>query len=59
MAALGYLGQEREAAVVRTRLLSLEPGFTVQRFIETSRFIRDEDTQHIADGLRRGGDPRR
>ncbi len=57
LAALGHLGQEREASLVRHRLLSLEPGFTVRRFIENSPYVREADTQHIAEGLRLGGVP--
>ena len=34
LAALGYLGQMQEAAVVCRRLMAIEPDFTVARFLE-------------------------
>ncbi len=59
LAALGHLGQVREAGVIRQRLLALEPGFDVARFIESSPYVRQEDTEHFAEGLRRAGVPER
>ena len=55
LAALGRLGREQEAAVVRRRLLAFEPGFTIERFIEASPFEAEEPTLQLADGLRRAG----
>jgi DNA-binding SARP family transcriptional activator/TolB-like protein len=55
LAALGHLGRAKEAAMVRGRLLSIEPGFTVQRFIATSPLERDSDRVHYAEGLRLAG----
>ena len=52
LAALGHLGQVQEAAVVRRRLLSIEPDFTVRHFLETSPFERPQDRDHFAAGLR-------
>ncbi|HLJ06881.1 MAG TPA: hypothetical protein VKT26_11445, partial [Acetobacteraceae bacterium] len=57
LAALGHLGRNQEAAVVRRRLLELEPDFTVERFIATSPFERDSDREHYAQGLRLAGIP--
>ncbi len=57
LAALGYLGQQQEAAVVLRRLLSIERDFTVARFLETSPFERPEDREHFATGLRSAGVP--
>ena len=57
LAALGYLGQQQEAAVVLRRLLSIERDFTVARFLETSPFERPEDREHFAAGLRSAGVP--
>ena len=55
LAALGYLGQEQEAAVVRRRLLTVDPDFTIKRFLAESVIDREEDRAHIAEGLRRAG----
>jgi DNA-binding SARP family transcriptional activator/TolB-like protein len=55
LAALGHLGQMQEAEVVRRRLLSIEPAFTVSRFIEASPFARVEDRDRFAAGLRLAG----
>lgn len=57
LAALGHLGQERESAVVLRRLLGLDPGFSVEAFLATTPFERDEDREFIAAGLRRAGVP--
>ena len=55
LAALGHLGQLQEADVVRRRLLSIEPDFTITRFLEASPFARVEDRDRFAAGLRLGG----
>lgn len=55
LAALGRLGREQEASVVRRRLMAFEPDFSIDRFVEASPFEANEPTQHIADGLRRAG----
>jgi hypothetical protein len=55
LAALGHLGQVQEAEVVRRRLLSIEPNFTVSRFQEASPFARQEDRERFAAGLRLAG----
>ncbi len=55
LAALGYLGEAQEAAVVRRRLLAVDPRFSVSRFLRTAAFERDEDRLHFAEGLRLGG----
>ena len=57
LAALGYLGQQQEAAVVRRRLLSIEPNFTIRRFLATTPFERSQDRVVYAEGLRRAGIP--
>lgn len=57
LAALGHLGRNQEAAVVRGRLLEIEPDFTVERFIVSSPFERDSDREHYAQGLRLAGIP--
>jgi tetratricopeptide (TPR) repeat protein len=57
LAALGHLGRTQEAAVVRRRLLAIEPDFTVERFIGTSPLERESDRDHYAEGLRLAGVP--
>ncbi len=57
LAALGHLGRAREAAVVRRRLLTIEPDFTVERFVATSPLERESDRDHFAEGLRLAGVP--
>ena len=56
-AALGHLGEVQEAAVVRRRLLALDPEFTVARFLATTPFERAQDRDHFAQGLRLAGIP--
>jgi hypothetical protein len=55
LAALGHLGRTQEAAVVRRRLLTLEPGFTVERFLAATPLERESDRKHYAEGLRLAG----
>ena len=57
LAALGHLGQLEEAAAVRTRLLALEPGLTVQRFLATIPFEMADHREHYVAGLRLAGVP--
>jgi DNA-binding SARP family transcriptional activator/tetratricopeptide (TPR) repeat protein len=57
LAALGHLGDHAEALQIRHRLLSIEPGFSVHRFITSSPFGRPEDTANYAEGLRLAGVP--
>jgi hypothetical protein len=55
LAALGHLGHDDEAARIRTRLLRLEPGFSVNDAVSRSPMTRREDLQLYAEGLRRAG----
>jgi DNA-binding SARP family transcriptional activator/TolB-like protein len=57
LAALGHLGNSSEAASVRRRLLTLEPGFTVRAAIDRSALTQQADIEHYAEGLRRAGLP--
>jgi DNA-binding SARP family transcriptional activator/TolB-like protein len=57
LAALGHLGARDEADSVRARLLALEPGFSVQKFLATCPFERIEHRDHYAAGLRLAGLP--
>ena len=55
LAALGHLGQKREAASVLQRLKALEPRFTLHRFRSTAPYQRREDLEHFTSGLRFAG----
>lgn len=55
LAALGHLHEEREASAVRRRLLTIQPGFTVQHFLALAPFQRLQDREVFASGLRRAG----
>lgn len=57
LAALGHLGEKKEAAVVYRRLLKLEPDFTVRQFRATSPFALREHADHYAAGLSLAGVP--
>jgi DNA-binding SARP family transcriptional activator/tetratricopeptide (TPR) repeat protein len=55
LSALGWMGLTREATEVRDRLLTLEPGFSLDKAVERSPFLRAEDVARYAEGLRRAG----
>lgn len=55
IAALGLMDRTDEAAEVLTRLLRLEPGFTVEDALLRSPFARRQDRDRYAEGLRRAG----
>jgi DNA-binding SARP family transcriptional activator/TolB-like protein len=55
LAALGHVGRREEADQVRARLLALDPGFTVRRFVESSPFEREQDRELLRQGLRLAG----
>ena len=57
LAALGHLGRTDEQAVVRERLLLLEPGFCIRDALARSPLLRDDDRARYAEGLRRAGLP--
>ncbi len=57
LAALGHLNNDREAAAVRTRLLKLEPRFTVRDAIRRSAMTLPGEIARYAEGLRRSGLP--
>jgi tetratricopeptide (TPR) repeat protein len=57
LAAVGHLGDAEEIAAVRSRLLKLEPGFTVRDAIRRSPIGSPEGIERYADGLRRAGLP--
>ncbi len=55
LAALGHLGLKDEANSLRDRLMSIEPEFTVRKFLSTCPFEREEHRSRYAEGLRRAG----
>ena len=55
LAALGHLGRTQEATAVRRRLLALEPGFSVERFLAATPIERQTDRELYAEGLRLAG----
>ena len=55
LAALGHVGEKKEAALVYRRLLQLEPDFTVRAFRATSPFALREHTEFYAAGLSLAG----
>lgn len=55
LAALGYLGRTQEAAVVRRRLLTIDPGFSIEAYLRDSPFEQPQDREHVARGLRLAG----
>ncbi len=57
LSALGHLGHTEEANIVRARLLSIEPDFTVKGFLANSPFERPQDRDHYAKGLLLAGVP--
>jgi tetratricopeptide (TPR) repeat protein len=59
IAALGHLGRTEDAKFYVDKLLSLEPGFTVERFGQVYPFKHATDRDHYMMGLRLGGVPER
>ena len=59
LAALGYLGANREAANARNALLALEPQFSVREAALRSPLARQQDLEHYLQGLRLAGIPER
>jgi DNA-binding SARP family transcriptional activator/TolB-like protein len=55
LAALGHLRRDQEAAIIRRRLLALEPDFTIERFLQSNSMEREGDKMHFAEGLRLAG----
>jgi DNA-binding SARP family transcriptional activator/TolB-like protein len=57
LAALGHLGRKEETGMVLRRLLGLEPGFTIRRFLQATPLERTEDREHMSLGLKLAGVP--
>jgi signal transduction histidine kinase/TolB-like protein/FixJ family two-component response regulator len=52
LAALGHLGERREALAVRKALMALEPGFSISVALARSPMLRQQDRDRYAEGLR-------
>ena len=57
LAALGHLRQTREAGVVLSRLLAIDPRCSVQSALSSAPFVRPEHRNRYAEGLRTAGVP--
>jgi len=57
LAAEGHLGRDTEAAVLRARMLHMEPGFTISGTVARTPLLRPQDMALYAEGLRRAGIP--
>jgi DNA-binding SARP family transcriptional activator len=57
IASLGHLGRRDEAKAYVAKLLTLEPGFTVERFGQVYPFKRASDRKRYMQGLRLAGVP--
>jgi DNA-binding SARP family transcriptional activator/Tfp pilus assembly protein PilF len=57
IAALGHLGRRDEAELYIEKLRTLEPNFTVQRFVQMYPFKHESDRERYVQGLRLAGVP--
>jgi DNA-binding SARP family transcriptional activator len=57
LAANGHLGRDTDAAVLRMRLMQMEPGFTISGTVARTPLLRPQDMALYAEGLRRAGIP--
>jgi TolB-like protein len=55
LSALGHLGRLEEAALMRDRLLAIEPRFNIAQAVARSPIRNPEDRAHYAEGLRLAG----
>ena len=53
LSALGHLGREEECRAYTERLMTLEPGFRLDAFVDSYPFARDEDRAYYREGLAR------
>jgi adenylate cyclase len=56
-AAAGQLGFQQEARAAAANVLRLQADFTIAKWLRLNRLARQEDTDRIADGLRKAGLP--
>jgi len=54
-AAYAGLGRESEARATGSKILEIAPGFSVESFVESLPYKREEDRQHLAEALRKAG----
>lgn len=57
ISSLGHLGQKSEAQEYLSRLLELEPGFSINSFVSCYPFRRVSDRDNYVEGLRFAGVP--
>jgi tetratricopeptide (TPR) repeat protein len=55
LSALGHLGRQDEAREILTRLLKIEPDFTVHDAVRRSPMLSTVDLERYAEGLRLAG----
>ncbi|MFC3126943.1 BTAD domain-containing putative transcriptional regulator [Pseudoroseomonas globiformis] len=55
LSALGHLGLKDEAATARSRLLAIEPDFSIAKALRRTPVRGEEDRAHYAEGLRLAG----
>jgi adenylate cyclase len=56
-AAAGQLGRTEEARAAATQVLRLDPAFTIGGWLQLLRLAREQDSQRLAEGLRKAGLP--
>jgi tetratricopeptide (TPR) repeat protein len=56
-AAAAQMGQWEEAKAAVAGALNLEPDLTIAKWLNFIQFAKDEDSQRVADGLRKAGLP--
>ena len=57
LSALGHLGRGQESDLVLRRLLTIEPDFTISRFLATTAMEKAGDRDQFVAGLRLAGAP--
>ena len=56
-AAAGQLGRTEEARAAAAQVLRLHPGFTIRGWLDLLRLALEQDSQRLAEGLRKAGLP--
>jgi adenylate cyclase len=56
-AAAGQLGRTEEARAAATQVLRLDPAFSIGGWLQLLRLAREQDSQRLAEGLRKAGLP--
>lgn len=55
LAALGHLGEQREAEAVLARMMTLAPGFGIEQFLRTTPMRDPKGREIYVEGMRRAG----